>query len=176
MTRTTGAFVLVGSLMLGACGVGDPQADSDNRDEQLGIVCNATFTTTGTFAAAAPTRPAGETGCWPVGTWTFTAKVDQNECDTAPSVLASYSFKVDRAVDPDPAKDEGYVESYTWLGGTELKVRKVGVSALADGCQGGIELFSADGTQFWNMRPHLNPDGSVNGFGEYALYDSNQNQ
>ena len=176
MTRTFGAFVLVGSLVLGACGVGDEKADTDDRNEQLGIVCNATFTTTGTFAAGMPARPAGETGCWPVGTWTFTAKLDMNECDQAPSVLASYSFKVDRAVDPDPTKDEGYVESYTWLGGTDLKVRKVGVSALADGCQGGIELFSADGTQFWNMRPHLAPDGSLAGFGEYALYDSNQNQ
>lgn len=176
MTRTIGAFVLLGSLVLGACGVGDEKADTDNRDEQLGIICNATFTTTGTFAPAAPTRPAEITGCWPVGTWTFTAKVDENECSQAPALLPSYSFKVDRAVNPDPTKDEGYVESYTWLGGNELKLRKVAVSEIASGCQGGVELFSADGTQFWNMRPHLAPNGTVTGFGEYALYDSNQNQ
>lgn len=175
MTRTIGAFVLLGSLVLGACGVGDEVVESDDRDEQLGIICEATFSTTGTFAAGVPARPAEEMGCWPVGTWTFTAKIDQNMCDQAPSVLASYSFKVDRAVNPDPTKDEGYVESYTWLGGTELKLRKVGVSALADGCQGGIELFSNDGTQFWNMRPHLAPNGTMSGFGEYTLYDSNQN-
>ena len=175
MTRTIGAFVLLGTLVLGACGVGDEKADTDNRDEQLGIVCNATFTTTGTFVAAAPMRPAEVTGCWPVGTWTFTAKVDANECAQAPALLPSYSFKVDRAVNPDPAKDEGYFESYTWLGGNELTVRKLDVSEIASGCQAGLEMFTADGTQFWNMRPHLAPNGTVTGFGEYALYDSNQN-
>src|SRR3954469_20205963 len=101
MRRTIGAFVLLGSL-LGACGVGDPQADTDNRDEQLGIVCNATFTTTGTFVAAAPTRPADVTGCRPGRTLPFAAKIDQDECDQAPTVLPSYQFKVDRAVNPDP--------------------------------------------------------------------------
>lgn len=176
MTRTFGAFVLLGSLVLGACGVGDEKADTDNRDTQLGIVCNATFTTTGTWTAATPTRPTEITGCWPVGTWTFTAKVDANECDKAPGVLPSYSFKVDRAVDPDPTKDEGYVESYTWLGSNELKLRKLSVSEIASGCEAGVELFSADGTQFWNMRPLLAPNGTMSGFGEYALYDSNQNQ
>jgi hypothetical protein len=175
MRRTIGAFVLLGSL-LGACGVGDPQADTDNRDEQLGIVCNATFTTTGSFVAAAPTRPVDNTGCWPVGTWTFTAKIDQNECDQAPSVLASYQFKVDRAVNPDPTKDEGYVESYAMMSSTSpLMLRKLSVSEIASGCQAGVELFSADGTQFWNMRPLLSKDGTISGFGEYALYDSNQN-
>src|SRR3954467_5654131 len=110
MARTIGAFVVLGTLVLGAaaCGVGDPSADTDNRDDQLGIVCNATFTTTGTFAAGMPGRPADVTGCWPVGTWTFTAKLDQNESPTAPSLLASYSFRVDRAVDPNPANDIGY--------------------------------------------------------------------
>lgn len=175
MARTLGTFVLLGSLAIGvgACGVGDGAADTDNRDEQLGIVCNATFTTTGSFVAGTPGRPADVTGCWPVGTWTFSAKVDQNDCPSPPSVLASYAFRVDRAVDPNPANDIGYEESYTWLGDSTM-VHKVGVSEIASGCQGGIELFNGDKTQFWNFRPLLQDDGTIVGFGEYAVYDSPQ--
>ncbi len=175
MARTCGAFVLLGSLVLGACGVGDEAAESDDRNEQLGIVCNATFKTTGTWAPTAPTRPADNTGCWPVGTWTFTATIDENECANAPALLPQYQFKVERAVNPDPLKDDGLEETVTWLGANTVKVRKVDVSEIASGCQAGVELFSMDGKQFWNMRPHLAPNGTMDGFGEYALYDSDQN-
>jgi hypothetical protein len=171
--RILGACVVLGGLVLGACGVGSDAPDSDNRDTQLGILCNATFTTTGSFTAAMPTRPADVVGCWPVGTWVFTATVDSNECPAAPSVLNSYSFKVARAVDPDPTKDIGYVESYTWLGDQSM-LYKVGVSEIASGCEGGLELYSADATEYWNMRPLLQDNGTIVGFGEYAKYDSAQ--
>ena len=173
MVRTFGAFALLGGLVLGACGVGgDPE--SDNRDTQLGIVCNATFTTTGTFVAAAPAAPAGVTGCWPVGTWTFTAKVDTNECPTAPTTFPSYQFKVDRAVNTNPNNDIGYEESYTWLSAdAKPLLHKLDVSEIATGCEGGVEIFSDDGLQFWNLKPFLN-NGTLAGYGEYALYDSDQ--
>jgi hypothetical protein len=179
MVRTSGAFVILGTLVLGACGVGDGAPPTDNRDEKLGILCNATFTTTGTFAAGLPGRPIDETtgtaitGCWPVGTWTFSAKVDTNECDTQPALAGSYAFKVDRAVDPDPLKDIGYFESYTYLG-DQAALFKLDVSSVASGCEGAVELYSADGTEYWNLRPLLQDNGSIVGFGEYAKYDSSQ--
>lgn len=175
MLRTLGVLALVGPLALTACGVGDGAiADTDNRDETLGIVCNATFTTTGTFQAGTPARPTTvPTGCWPVGTWTFTAKVDTNECAKAPSVAASYSFRVDRASDPDPTKDIGLVESYTYLGDKSM-LYKIGVSESGSGCEGGLELYSADGTEYWNLKPLLGDTGSIGGFGEYAKYSTSQ--
>lgn len=172
MTRTFGAFVLLSSL-LAACGVGDEGAESDNRDTQLGILCNAMFLTSGTFTAALPARPADQTGCWPVGTWTFTATVDSNECPAAPSLLGSYSFKVDRAVNPDPTKDIGYEESYSWLGDQAMFYR-LGVTSTADGCEGGLELYSADGKEYWNFKPLLLDNGTIGGFGEFAKYATNQ--
>lgn len=165
--------LLATGVVLTACGVGDDPV-SDDRDEQLGIDCNATFTTTGSWTAAAPTRPADvPTGCWPVGTWTFTAKVDTNECAATPSVLPSYSFKVDRAVNPDPNMDIGYVESYIWLGEQAL-LYKLSVSETGSGCEGGLQLYSVDGLEYWNMKPHLLENGTIDGFGEYARFTKSQ--
>lgn len=147
---------------------------SDDRNVNLGIDCNATFTTTGTWTASTPTRPAAvPTGCWPVGTWTFTAKVDTNECAAAPALLPTYSFKVDRAVNSDPNMDIGYVESYTWLGDKAL-LFKLAVTEVGNGCEGGLELYSVDGMEYWNMKPLLQDDGKVAGFGEYARFKKSQ--
>ncbi len=174
MVRTFGAFVVLSSLVVGACGVGEEAADTDDRDEKLGIICNATFTTAGTFTPAAPMRPATvPTGCWPVGTWTFTAKLDDNECAKAPSVLPQYSFKVDRAVNPDPAKDIGYEESYTYLG-DQASLYRLLVSESGSGCEGNLELYSADGKEYWNLKPLLEDNGTIGGFAEYAMFGSNQ--
>nr|MBA3457703.1 hypothetical protein [Deltaproteobacteria bacterium] len=90
--RNLGALVLLG-LSVGACGVGDDSdiPESDDRNEALGIVCEATMDITGTFVAGTPGRPAEvPTGCWPVGTWTFTATIAENACPTAPALLPSY--------------------------------------------------------------------------------------
>ncbi len=179
MVPTSRAFVglslaTVAALILGACGVGEDAADTDNRDEKLGILCNATFTTTGTFTAAAPMRPAEvPTGCWPVGKWTFTAKLDSNECAATPTVLNSYAFKVDRAVDPDPTKDIGWVESYTYLG-DQASLYRIVVSESGGGCEGGVELYSADGKEYWNWKPLLQDNGTITGFGEYAMFATSQ--
>lgn len=170
--RTVLGALLTG-VVLSACGVGDDPV-SDDRDEQLGIDCNATFTTSGTWASASPTRPADvPTGCWPVGTWTFTAKVDTNECAKTPSVLPTYSFKVDRAVNPDPNMDIGYVETYTWFGDQAL-LYKLSVSETGSGCEGGLQLYSVDGLEYWNMKPHLLENGTIDGFGEYARFTVSQ--
>ncbi len=49
---------------------------TDDRNEELGIICEAVFNLTGTFVAGTPGRPADVTGCWPVGEWTFTAQLE----------------------------------------------------------------------------------------------------
>src|SRR5665647_77227 len=97
-----------------------------DRDAVAGITCRAHFMLTGSFVEGTPARPTDPdtgmpmTGCWPVGTWTFTAAIDTaataaetHPCAPAPGVLPSYSFKVDRTEDPNAG---GLVESYTWNG------------------------------------------------------------
>lgn len=176
MVRMLGAFAFIGlTALVGACGVGDEKPPSDDRDKNLMIDCNASFKTTGTFVAGTPGRPSDVQGCWPVGTWTFSATVDQNECTDTPTLAGSYSFRVDRAVDSNPNNDIGYVESYTWISGVDKSlVHKIGVSEIASGCQGGIEIFNADKTVFWNFRPLLQDDNSIVGFGDYAEYSEPQ--
>ncbi|MDX2094276.1 MAG: hypothetical protein SFX73_40980 [Kofleriaceae bacterium] len=161
--------------LFGACSVGDDGSDGvmtgvDDRDETLGIVCNATFKLTGSFAAGTPARPAEiPTGCWPVGTWTFSASIDTNECSTPPALEASYAFRVDRT---DP-QGEGWVESYTYMGDQAL-LYKLGVSEGGSlDCQGGLELYSLDGTEYWNFKP-MQGGSTIEGFGEYAMYKSSQ--
>ncbi len=147
----------------------DEIGGSDDRDQVLGIECNATFKTTGTFVLGAP-QPADVDGCWPVGTWTFSATVDTNECGTPPALLPQYQFKVERLSDSlgDP------VDAYTFL--TEPSAHhRLKVSSGGGGlCEGGLEIFSEDGKQYWNFKPALEADLSIDGFGEYALYTTDQ--
>lgn len=173
------ACALVGLGLLGACSVGGDDGGGDDdglmtgiddRDDALGIVCNATFKLTGTFTPGTPARPAEiPTGCWPVGTWSFTAAIDTNECPSAPALEASYAFRVDRT-DPN---GEGWTESYTYMGNQEM-LFKLGVSEGGSAeCQGGLELYSLDGTEYWNFKP-MQGGTTIEGFGEYAKYKTSQ--
>jgi hypothetical protein len=170
--RKVGALILLG-LSVGACGVGDEDytpPDTDDRNEKLGIICDAMFTITGTFVAGTPARPPeAPTGCWPVGEWTFTAAVAENTCESAPVLLPSYRFTVGRE---EGADMQGWVDTYIWAG-DQAAVRRLKVTEGGSGdCEGGLELFSADGTEFWNMKP-AQEGGILSGGGEYAKYNEN---
>ena len=170
MKRIAGILVFV--LAASACGVGDdgPGNGSDDPNAKLGIICNAMMELSGTFTAGTPGRPLDPdtnqpiTGCWPVGTWSFTVSSMMNGCKTAPVPLQSYSFRVDRA-DPDGT---GYVETDTLVTSTDMQSH-VHVSASGIGCEGALELGSADGTEYWNLQPVLNGT-TLAGKGEYTLY------
>jgi hypothetical protein len=182
MTRIAGASLLFTTLAATtACGVGDdpgvaPGAGSDDRTK-LGIVCSAAFTITGTFAPGTPTRPIDPdtmlpiTGCWPVGTWTFTAKVASNECATPPAVLPSYSFRVDRA---EGADMQGLTETYANLTTVGAMTSHLKVSSNGQGCEGNLELGSPDGKEYWAMKPVLLKTATTTlvGQGDYDLYNS----
>ena len=184
--RNAGAYILV-SLFAAACGVGD-DGDTDKPLEQIDpnpnkVRCSAAFKTQGTFTPKAPLKPADVSGCWPVGTWTFTATIDGNaevldvdkdgvgdRCQgaAAPKLAASYSFVVDRT--PDPL-DEGWTETYTYTGDTAIhSLHVVKVSEGGGGeCEGAVELVSADKKQYWVLKPSL-LRGSLGGFGEYTEF------
>lgn len=146
-----------------------PGGGSGSNDLQAGVQCTASFKTSGTFAQS-QAKPDTVSGCWPVGTWTFTATIDSNECGTPPALLPQYQFKVERLVDGDGDPQE----TYTYLTDPSSHYRlKVSEGGNGD-CEGQLEIFSADGKQWWNLKPELMPDLSVQGFGDYALYDSDQ--
>jgi hypothetical protein len=190
MTRIAGASVFPCILIATtACGVGGGDdggggftGGSDDRTK-LGIVCSASFKVNGTFTPGTPGRPIDPdttlplTGCWPVGTWTFTATMAKNECPTAPSVLPSYSFKVDRVEGVDM---QGLVDSYTNMTAVGDLQWHLSVSSNGQGCEGNFELGSADGKAYWNMQPVLAnplnatdpPTTTITGNGDYDLYNT----
>jgi hypothetical protein len=123
-------------LLLGACLVGDGSIDDGDdpvnvppNDNPNAVRCSAGFQISGSFAGAA--RPTDVAGCWPVGTWTFTATLDSaaevldingdgtgERCGavagtTPPALEASYSFTVTHAEDTDAG---GTVETYAYNG------------------------------------------------------------
>jgi hypothetical protein len=174
MMRLAGALAI--SLFAVGCGVGDPN-DGGTQMNPLGRQCTATFTTQGTFAPDTanppPVDPTDGTpyeGCWPIGVWTFTAKIADNDCSPAPQLASQYQFKGTMTVneDGDP------VQSFAYM--TDPSARNiVKVSQGGSGlCEGEVQLFSADGLTMWLFKPALNADNSITGDGEYGVFDSNQ--
>ncbi|MGN6108867.1 MAG: hypothetical protein ACTHU0_27420 [Kofleriaceae bacterium] len=180
--RTAGTFLVL-SLMAGACGVGEDGEPLEPIDPNPNrIACTSAFKTRGTWTAKDPLRPADSpTGCWPVGTWTFTATLDNEaevldidgdgvgdrcEGSNVPQLAASYSFVVNRMDD-----GEGWVESYQYTGDTSIhQLHKVSVSEGGGGeCEGEVELVSADKKGYWVLKP-MQTREAIDGFGAYTKY------
>ena len=140
----------------------------------LGRVCTTQLTVTGSFtqSMAPPVHEDGTpyTGCWPIGTWTFSATRDASDCQTPPALLNQYQFRVEHHLDADgnPYQSNHYM--------TDPGIRhRIKVSQGGAGlCQGELNLFSPDGKEVWIIKPSLYADNRLGGDGEYALYKSDQ--
>lgn len=187
MTRIAGASLLLAVLTTaGGCGVGGDDGTTPGDDQPPPVdnaeLCSASFTVTGTFARDNSTPPPTDpetgtplTGCWPIGTWTFTAAVASNMCATAPAVLPQYSFKVSRVAPPEGGNDTVQKLENTTPNMGSLQYH-LSMSSNGQGCEGHLEFGSADGTQYWNMTPTLPKDlaaTAISGGGDYALYKNN---
>lgn len=184
MTRIAGVRMLVVTLAAAGCGVGGgdsgPMGPMGTPVPPIdeGEVCTGTFQLSGTFTLGTP-RPtdpdtgAPQTGCWPVGTWTFSATVGSSECNPAPTVLGSYSFKVGLTpVDPADPNSEMMQTLTDQTGATGMRTH-LKMVANGQGCEGLFELGSADGKQYWAMQPTLSKDPAatmIAGSGDYTLY------
>ena len=169
----------VGSLLLAMGCVVSTDADTkppvESPPDLLGRICTAQLKVTGNFvqSKAPPLHEDGTpyTGCWPIGTWTFSATLEMNGCSTAPQLLNQYQFKVDEMLDPT---DGNYYQVNTYM--TDPTVRhRVKVSQGGDGlCEGELDLFSSDGKQVWILKPELYADNHLGGDGEWAMYHEDQ--
>src|SRR5262249_32914568 len=121
----------------------DPIPDNNT----LGRVCSTELATAGSFLQSmpAPANPDGTPyeGCWPIGTWTFTATVGMGDCSKQPTVLKQYQFRAEQALDTDGLP----YQTYTYL--TDPNARnRLKISQGGDGlCEGELNLFSADGKE-----------------------------
>lgn len=175
MMRLAGAFAI--SILAVGCGVGDPSTDPGPDMNPLGRQCTATFMTHGSFvpdtANPKPVDPetgVANAGCWPIGVWTFTATIDQNDCTPAPTTLTQYQFKgtITLNEDGDP------IQAFSYM--TDPSARNiVKVSEGGSGlCEGEVDLYNADGTQVFTFKPALNADNTIAGDGEFGIFSSNQ--
>jgi hypothetical protein len=186
MTRLSGVNVVLALVVASAgCGVGggdgggtNPPGGTPVTPVDDGQTCEAHFTLTGTFTPGTAPRPTdpdtGEplTACWPVGEWTFTATVSDSTCSNPPSVLASYSFTVDSKPSTDGTGNDQVLTNTTSLGGMKAHLS---MSLNGQGCVGSLELGSADGKDYWNMKPTLTKDPAARtlaGAGDYAEFKS----
>lgn len=139
--------------------------DDTARRAALGISCESKLSITGSFVRGAD-QPADVMGCWPVGKWTFSATVEDSDCLGEIAMEQSYSFDVTRDAD----ENYFYTVNTSPTGKHRIKVTSGG-SGL---CEGGLEIFSADGMTVTNFKPQLNADGTIVGFGEHTVYTANQ--
>ncbi len=169
MTRLAGVSVLLFGSVLVACTSGDQQMIENTP----GRTCSASLSTTGSFVQSkpAPANPDGTAyqGCWPVGMWTFTVKVNQNDCSPVPTPLAQYQFAGDYTINADG----DWQTTFAYV--TDPTIHNI-VKVSQDGstnCEGELDLYSSDGTQVWTLKPDM-LNGTITGEGEFDEYDSDQ--
>lgn len=174
MKRLAGAFAL--TVLATACGVGDPGegtgSGSGSNMNPTGRVCGAVLSTTGTFAPdTAHPQPTTSTGCWPYGQWTFTAKVEMNDCMAMPPApLPQYQVRVDYSTnaDGDPVQDFTFTTDPNARHTVKMSQGGAGL------CEGELQIFSTDGKVVYLLKPELYADGTLLGDGEYGVYNDDQ--
>lgn len=169
-------------MLVAACGVGDEETTTP--DERL---CSAELSITGSFTMSSPVpdvlnndtnMPGADgqpdfTGCWPTGTWAFTANVVSTTCSTAPQQPATeYRFTATYAQGAD---GQGAEYSYALvspalnMGQYRLKVSSGGGGE----CEGVMELYLDGAKKAWILHPALdsfNQSGPLSGVGEYGEF------
>ncbi len=167
-----GLFCVAGlSVLVAACVPDGSMSFPDPNgpeNKATGRVCTAILNLTGTFTPGAPDPDTANMGkCWPVGTWTFSASMGDSNCMTPPSLDQQYAFT--------DARDTDNVDTIVYLNSPGNDHVRIKVNAGDGGiCEGIIDIFSPDGMAVTAFRPALQADNSLNGFGEYDLYDTDQ--
>jgi hypothetical protein len=131
------------------------------------MLCSATLSLVGQWQQGAAPWSGFPGGCWPDGTWTFTASVTQNGCASSPSLEAQYRFQV--------MEDTNYNNTITYLNDPADTSLSLQISGGEGGsCVGEFLLFSSDGKTVINLRPALQADNSLNGHGDYQMWTADQ--
>jgi hypothetical protein len=173
MTRVAGLCGLFFGVALTACTSGD---DPNTNPNPNGRTCTATLAISGSFTPDATIpMPAGYNGCWPEGTWTFSASVVNSDCKDAPALQNQYQFKADAELDMN---GDPIVDKFTLMMPAPTAFQNiVKVSELGNAiCEGEVDLYSTDGMTVWSFRPDLQQavNTNITGQGEYGVFTTNQ--
>jgi hypothetical protein len=165
MTRS-GVFAFVIASSLAACTTGDTPPNPN------GMTCSTELSLSGQFTPDG-SRPAAYDGCWGAGSWSFTASISSNTCQTAPAVAPQYMFVAASELDMngDPIVDKFTLQAPD--GASVMNVVKL--SQLGNSiCEGEVDICSADGKQVFQLRPDLTEavGNAITGQGEFLQYTS----
>jgi hypothetical protein len=141
---------------------------SSDGGVQLGtMICRDALALSGQWQQGNAPPSGFPGGCWPDGTWSFSANVSQSACSSAPVLAAQYRFQV--------VEDADYNDTITYLNDPTDASASLKITGGEGGvCTGAFLLFSADGKTVINLRPALQADGSINGQGEYQIWTADQ--
>lgn len=201
MAHKAGAVIfsmLLGACGVGSDGGpsgGDDVQPMPVDPNPLAMKCTDAFTITGTFTPTTA-RPVDVLGCWGAGTWTFSLAIDPSmdsildvtgdmqpdRCGqvagtTAASFKSSYSFQLAIVTTAEGEYDQTYtfqtgqgVAADCTAAGDCLARLKVSQDGARE-CEAGIEIYSADRKQYWNLHPNQKTgETNILGAGEYTLY------
>lgn len=138
-------------------------------------LCSAQFRLAGTFTATAPRPAENQDGCWPIGTWKFTATpvAGSDTCSAAPVPLAG-GYQFEGNLETDSADPSGPpIETFTYdTDPTVMSAVKV-TEGGSGSCSGELDLYNADCTKVWVLQPETDSTGAtstISGQGEYSAY------
>src|SRR5579859_1903000 len=112
-------------------------------------LCDVTMTLAGTYTQGNAPPVGFPGGCWPDGTWTFSATITSNTCNPTPSIQAQYKFTV--------VEDMDFNDTITYNNDPAINMTAILKLSGGEGgvCVGGFILFSADGKTVYNLRPAM---------------------
>ncbi|MHC4831614.1 MAG: hypothetical protein ACYTFT_14870 [Planctomycetota bacterium] len=139
-----------------------PEPGVDDRLDALGIICESTLIVTGSVTETEP-QPAGQGGCWDVGTWKFTVAVDFQGCDPQPALTEEFVYEITR--------DEDSNTNIVYLADPDAERVNLKVTSAGDSlCHGGFEHFFEDGTVY-TFHPNKAMDWTLSGDGLYTVWE-----
>jgi hypothetical protein len=153
----------------GSAGSGGGGGGGGSAGAPLGnLLCTATLSITGTYVQGNPPPSDLGGGCWPDGMWTFTATVtDGGGCKSPPTLASQYQVKV--------VQDDNFDDTITFVTDPSNMYTHLQVDAAGGGlCTGIFTWVSDDGFTIFTMQPSLQSDNSLNGHGQYEMYDADQ--
>ncbi len=190
MNKRTLGFSLslaLGAVSLVGCGLGSAEEEPGGTPQSPldKTLCHTDLEITGVMTPAPkPTDPdlydptLGETNCWPVGEWKFTARPKaanedgSAQCATT-TLLPEYKITGTKNITTDG--NETYVFNTNPSAHVRLKVSSGGGGL----CEGVFEIYSDDGKVLHNLHPALMPaNGAATnpllGHGEFQMFEVDQ--
>jgi hypothetical protein len=135
------------------------------------LLCTAKLTVAGTYVQGNPAPSDLGGGCWPDGTWTFTATItDDGGCSAVahnPTLPSQYQVTV--------VQDDNFDDTFTFVTDPTNMYTQFGINSGDGGiCTGIFEWTSDDGFTNFVMQPSLQADNSLNGNGNFQVFDADQ--